>query len=135
MDVECSAMKLTWLPTSWLKGIDAPNITVVTPQSQNYSGYYETGTLNIVVVETTNTSDFLNIVVHEVVHYLQFIRGQEIGKSSLDLFERLPYNKAIRQYFRQDISEYEALVVSNKLYPSETSEFWLNECVLPRKLL
>ena len=119
----------TWLPNSWFKGFDQPKLITEPFSNQTYGGYYVPGTKEIVVVEAICDKDFANTIAHECVHYMQWTLGKVFPKSELELFSVLPYNLAIRQYFKTNTVELEALELSHRYSPSSTSRFWIRGCV------
>lgn len=121
---------LSWLPLSDRKNIDLPNIVYEIHTDQNYGGYYEYGTKTLVVV-LAEEHLIPATIAHEFCHYLQYIRGIPFTGSSLDLFEKFEYTRAIRMYFRSQPKEMEALLYESKVAKNERNTFWLNGLVLP----
>ncbi len=125
---------INWMPISIRKNIDIPKI-IWEPYNGSYSGYYQQGTKNLVVVEG-DEDDTPATIAHEYCHYLQYTRGSKFGKlgsNGLDLFQKHSYNKAIRLYFRSMWWEMEALLFQEKHAPTELGKFWLKALVLPKQ--
>lgn len=120
-------MSITWLPLSHRKNISQVKI-VYEPNHRNYSGYYTLGSKTLTIVEQENEKDIASVIAHEFRHHVQY--ETNVVKLKVISFDvHLPYDKAIRKYFRSSLSELDALIYQNKFAPSETSEWWLKELV------
>jgi hypothetical protein len=115
---------VSWLPNSVTKGFSSPKIVWEQPNNE-YGGYYELGTEEIIVVET---EDAQCTIAHEFRHYTQHRKGQiALEGGELDL--SIPYESMITKYFRSWWHEYDALLFEYKYAKTELNEWWLKKLV------
>ena len=121
----------SWLPLSDRKNI--PQVKVVYEEycGQNYSGYYYFNTI-VIALHPGECHNFVaSTIAHEFRHHIQRVLNQH-SVPAIPVPEDIEtnYNKAIRRYFRYNISEMDALVYQNKIIKAHTPEYWLKACVL-----
>ena len=117
---------ITWLPNHLLKDIDLPKVIIEEYKGQSYSGYYRDGTKKLIVVET---STIVSTIAHEFCHYLQYTKNT-LTKNNTSFFIEDTYEKSIKKFFRNDISEYEALLFEHKYAKDWLNDWWLRKLVL-----
>ena len=116
---------ITWLPNHLLKDIDLPKVITEENIGQNYGGYYTQGTKNITIVY----SDIIaSTITHEFCHYLQNIQGRSIKSSKWEI--KGTYEESIKNYFKNSINEYEALLFEYKYAKDYLNEWWLRKLVM-----
>jgi len=113
------------IPISIKKGISLPSILFEEDTGQDYSGYYRTGTRQIVVVESEY---YLSTIAHELKHYVQDWYGFRPLKTVVWEIQST-YEDSIHNYFHSSWSEMDALVFEYKHAKSELNEWWLRKLV------
>lgn len=128
-----STERLTWIPLSERKGIDPPRVIIEPYTGQNYSGYYNTGSSTLVVVdrEAEGQATIASIMAHEYRHYVQDVTGtfDLSAGSDVTMFDKYCYNTAIRKYFREQPFEMDALLFQAKVACDKLTKFWLDGLV------
>lgn len=127
---------MNWLPNSLLKGFEKPTIVLEENIGQKYSGFYITGSPEIVVV-SSDIKEMASTIAHETMHYAQWLYGKLGDVNSAKYWNQvssnLSYNKAIRAYFKKFPTEMEALEFQHRVAPTECTRFWLQGLILPDK--
>ncbi len=126
--------ELSWLPLSDRKNIDLPNILWEEYTGQEYGGYYEHGSTNLVIVmRDERTVD--STIAHEFKHYLQYINGNSsINGSDLTVFSKYDYNTAITIYFKTQPHELDALLYEHKIARNYWNDFWLRGLINNKRI-
>jgi len=128
-----STERLTWIPLSERKGIDPPRVIIEPYTGQKYSGYYNTGSRDLVVVDRENEGQvtLASIMAHEYRHYTQHLTGRfDLSTGSdLSMFDQFEYNTAIRKYFRSQPFEMDALLFQARVACDKLTKFWLDGLV------
>ena len=79
--------------------------------------------LIVVGIESNDDEQIANTIAHEWRHHWQFHNMKHTPYASFD--SSIPYQAAIRNFFRSDHKEMDALIFSHKIAPCETTEIWL----------
>lgn len=123
---------LNFIPLSNRKGIPTPKVVFVPYTGQNYGGYYAYDN-RLVIVERDEKRTPATIA-HEFRHHEQLYRNQFSCRKGSKTYHHLPYEQMIRNYFRSQAHELDALLFERKIAPDDTNEQWCNEYVFPKEL-
>lgn len=129
---------INWLPLSDRKNMPSVRIEIEENYGQLYGGYYCPNTATIVAVHYAHDpleKELATSLAHEYRHHIQ-----HVIKNVPTVVLRVPtniannYEPSIRWYFRNSISELDALFYQNKYAKCDMSDWWLRKLVLPAKL-
>ena len=123
--------ELNWLPNHLLKDITLPKVKYVDENNLPYSGYYAHES-KVLTVATCYEELVPSTIAHEFKHYLQEVKGT-LGNNppSWKIYEdKFGYEKGIKNYFKYNKSEYEALLFEYKYAKDWCNEWWIRELVL-----
>lgn len=116
-----------WLPNSILKGVKLPKIIYEEDTGQDYGGYYTFDSDHIVIVETDHIS---STIAHEFRHYLQWDTKIRYIMHGTSFNQGNNYELAIKNYFRDNIIEMDALLFEHKYAKNWLNDWWLRKLVL-----
>ena len=122
--------ELSWLPNHLLKDVTLPKVRYVDENNQSYGGYY-THKSKILTVVTYDEELIASTIAHEFKHYLQEVNGC-LGNNPPNWAKyesKFGYDKGIRNYFKYNKTEYEALLFEYKYAKDWCNEWWLRELV------
>lgn len=125
-------MSINWLPLSHRKNTSQVKIVYEEPNNQNYGGLYHPGLNTLVIVYNKCIKEEASVISHEFRHHFQYEKGIKFDHIAFD--PRVPYEQAIRKFFRSSKTEFDALLYQYKYANSEQTNWWLKELVLDKNL-
>ncbi len=122
----------SWIPLSHRKNITLPKVIIEDYSNQEYGGVYYSSDQLIIALSQPNEDDekyLAATLTHEFRHHIQYSLGIKHTKPTI-LNYSVPYEDMIKTYFRNSISEFDALLFEYKHARCSLNEWWLRELVL-----